>query len=487
MGGFRSCSSKARVPSRSRRWAAISIATCLVFFMAAPATAGFLDDLKKGVKDLKDAVGDLQGKPSPDQPQEQQAAPPPTPPQQPATQQADAPRFDRDWVLEIQTRLAELGYKPGPADGAFGEGTSKAIIAFQQNNGLVPAGLPTPSVMDALRFAVASLQPAQQPPVASGPAPTGLFPSADLSHQVEFVFEAQNRLTQLGYNPGPIDGAFGSKTARAIRAFQRDNGLRVDGWLTAGLIDALHTAQGGGQATQRLVQTAQPGTQTAGVVNAALPSFEEAPAATYRALLEMQMASNPEAFNNAEFAIFYMALDLSTDFPDPPCLRFRDDLNNEIVRQRATHEALADLAGVLGASSGTKQVRVFRIVTRNRVEEYDFGREGFPVTKRENSPFSHSYTYSHRAQPESGTCSFTIGKRYIGQYRKLGIAVPIPVQASDVLLPMSLEQAEEFIDRNPTRSFETEWLIEVRAVAGALSGRCGARARAQWRARSPHF
>lgn len=29
-----------------------------------------------------------------------------------------------------------------------------------------------------------------------------------------------------GYNPGPIDGVFGSRTSRALNAYERDNGLR---------------------------------------------------------------------------------------------------------------------------------------------------------------------------------------------------------------------------------------------------------------------
>ena len=43
------------------------------------------------------------------------------------------------------------------------------------------------------------------------------------------VTELQKRLTALGYAPGPIDGAYGAATAAAIRAFQRDNKLEVDG------------------------------------------------------------------------------------------------------------------------------------------------------------------------------------------------------------------------------------------------------------------
>src|SRR5215216_5367031 len=39
----------------------------------------------------------------------------------------------------------------------------------------------------------------------------------------------QKRLTALGFDPGPIDGVFRVKTDRAVRAFQKANGLTVDG------------------------------------------------------------------------------------------------------------------------------------------------------------------------------------------------------------------------------------------------------------------
>ncbi|WP_088188700.1 spore cortex-lytic enzyme [Desulfosporosinus sp. FKA] len=43
------------------------------------------------------------------------------------------------------------------------------------------------------------------------------------------VQEMQRRLVQLGYVVGPIDGKFGPKTEAAIRNFQKDRGIKVDG------------------------------------------------------------------------------------------------------------------------------------------------------------------------------------------------------------------------------------------------------------------
>ena len=43
------------------------------------------------------------------------------------------------------------------------------------------------------------------------------------------VMQIQCLLTYLGYSPGAIDGADGKNTQAAIRAFQADYGLTVDG------------------------------------------------------------------------------------------------------------------------------------------------------------------------------------------------------------------------------------------------------------------
>lgn len=55
------------------------------------------------------------------------------------------------------------------------------------------------------------------------------------------VASTQSRLRDLGYDPGPVDGIMGSKTRAAIRRYQRDQGLAVDGRPSARL--SQHLAQ----------------------------------------------------------------------------------------------------------------------------------------------------------------------------------------------------------------------------------------------------
>jgi peptidoglycan hydrolase-like protein with peptidoglycan-binding domain len=43
------------------------------------------------------------------------------------------------------------------------------------------------------------------------------------------VRDLQEALKALGYDPGPIDGAFGTTTETAVKAFQQAVGITVDG------------------------------------------------------------------------------------------------------------------------------------------------------------------------------------------------------------------------------------------------------------------
>ena len=53
------------------------------------------------------------------------------------------------------------------------------------------------------------------------------------------VAQVQTQLARAGYYRGPIDGVIGSETRRAIRAYQRSNGLRADGAISKPLIASM--------------------------------------------------------------------------------------------------------------------------------------------------------------------------------------------------------------------------------------------------------
>ena len=64
-------------------------------------------------------------------------------------------------------------------------------------------------------------------------------------HQRDLVSMAQRALAELGYDPGPTDGIMGEKTDLAVRAFQEQAGLEVDGQIRESLLEALYSAYDG--------------------------------------------------------------------------------------------------------------------------------------------------------------------------------------------------------------------------------------------------
>lgn len=63
--------------------------------------------------------------------------------------------------------------------------------------------------------------------------------SAPKKPSAQFTIEAQQLLTDLGYDPGPVDGDYGRRTADAVKAFQRDAGITQDGWIDEDLLSTL--------------------------------------------------------------------------------------------------------------------------------------------------------------------------------------------------------------------------------------------------------
>lgn len=88
----------------------------------------------------------------------------------------------------------------------------------------------------ASRYA-ASTRSASEPPTTSASKPGWAPPPGP-----ELVADVQRGLARLGYDPGPPDGVAGEKTRRAIRRFQAQAGLPVDGKVTQALKTAIDRA-----------------------------------------------------------------------------------------------------------------------------------------------------------------------------------------------------------------------------------------------------
>jgi len=119
-------------------------------------------------------------------------------------------------VGEIHAALAHLGLLTPPAEPVFDQPTDWAVREFQQNRGLVVDGLVGPETWAALQAARLSLG-------------DRLLSLAGRMYSGDDVAALQERLAELGFDTGRVDGVFGHQTEAALKAFQREYGLVSDG------------------------------------------------------------------------------------------------------------------------------------------------------------------------------------------------------------------------------------------------------------------
>ncbi|MFN2555913.1 MAG: N-acetylmuramoyl-L-alanine amidase [Nitriliruptorales bacterium] len=130
-------------------------------------------------------------------------------------------------VRDVQSRLETLGFSCESDDPAvFGPVTQAAVRAFQQSRGLNADGLVSDETWRALVEAGRSLGDRR------------LYLTEPLLRGDD-VRELQDRLNRLGFDAGYVDGVFGRQTAAAVREFQLNVGLRVDGIAGREVVDGL--------------------------------------------------------------------------------------------------------------------------------------------------------------------------------------------------------------------------------------------------------
>lgn len=150
-------------------------------------------------------------------------------------------------VIEVQTQLGTWGFLPFEPDGKFGEGTQKGVKNFQQylhdyGNTLATLEMPELLAVDATVEPTATPEPTPEPtatpeptpvpaetPVPTLPAGLPLMIGSKDSTTGGIVSQAQQRLVDLGYLSGGVDGAYGEGTANAVRSFQRAFGITETG------------------------------------------------------------------------------------------------------------------------------------------------------------------------------------------------------------------------------------------------------------------
>jgi peptidoglycan hydrolase-like protein with peptidoglycan-binding domain len=174
-------------------------------------------------------------------------------------------------VIQLQKDLIELGYNLDPwgADGDFGKDTDKAVRAFQKKSNLDVDGWVGKNTYAAIEKALAEKR-------KPAPAPAPALVELQLGSQGTEVIELQKKLLKLGYDLSPwgADGDFGQKTDVAVRAFQKDNNLDVDGIVGPNTLAALDKALAQPQNVPYLAK-----------INAKILNVRKGPGATYPVVL----------------------------------------------------------------------------------------------------------------------------------------------------------------------------------------------------------
>ncbi len=130
-----------------------------------------------------------------------------------------------DDVKQLQARLQALYYYNGSLDGKYGTTTELAVKVFQQRNGLTVDGIAGSGTQTKLYSSGALYAPTAQP----SPTPYKSSGTLELGSTGEAVVMLQEKLYELGYYNGKIDGIYSADVATAVRAFQRKNELTSDG------------------------------------------------------------------------------------------------------------------------------------------------------------------------------------------------------------------------------------------------------------------
>jgi peptidoglycan hydrolase-like protein with peptidoglycan-binding domain len=138
---------------------------------------------------------------------------------------AKTPPKPSDRVKRMQEELKEAGFYTGPVDGLYGAATVAAIKAAQKAQGLTVDGIYGPLTHDAVISKI------------TGNAMHSANPRPSASIRL-----LQQELKDLGFDPGAVDGVFGSKTIAALKAFQKSKGLPQTGKLDPATDAALTAA-----------------------------------------------------------------------------------------------------------------------------------------------------------------------------------------------------------------------------------------------------
>lgn len=117
-------------------------------------------------------------------------------------------------IIKLQQDLKELGFYNDNIDGIFGPKTKEAVFNFEKSVNLPADGIFGPKAAGALQAALEKKRA------------DNILRRGDVGKEVKLL---QHDLVALGYDTGGINGVFGPATENAVRQFQQNQKITVDG------------------------------------------------------------------------------------------------------------------------------------------------------------------------------------------------------------------------------------------------------------------
>ena len=142
-------------------------------------------------------------------------------------------------VTRAQERLVALGYYSITPDGIYDADDIAAVRDFQLKNGLTADGVAGLETQLRL-YSDSAVSALSTPAPASSASVSDTLRIGSTGSEVNLL---QARLTNLKYFSDTIDGQYGTKTAAAVAAFQKDNGLTADGVAGPQTLSAIYNSK----------------------------------------------------------------------------------------------------------------------------------------------------------------------------------------------------------------------------------------------------
>lgn len=161
-------------------------------------------------------------------------------------------------VLKLQKALNKIGYYNGIMDGSFGKQTEDSVLAFQKSMNLNADGVAGASTISAISTQFNSNNNlnlnVNYNKVNSISEIGGMPNTSKLGDKGQDVVKLQQALNVLGYFNGTIDGSFGTATETALKRFQSNRKMTVDGIAGPGTLYVIFGSNINGSISTQSVQ-----------------------------------------------------------------------------------------------------------------------------------------------------------------------------------------------------------------------------------------